>query len=82
MCRLVAREHRAAPGHQHLVDSLEGRVAVAEDDIDRSVGAHGWMHESWDRLRPDEERDLIARATGAIGDALGQAPRGWHSPAA
>ena len=44
------------------------------------VGAHGWMHESWDKLRPDEERELIARTTGTLGDLLGQAPRGWRSP--
>jgi len=44
------------------------------------VGAHGWMHEAWDKLRPDEERELIARTTGAIGEALGRAPRGWRSP--
>jgi peptidoglycan/xylan/chitin deacetylase (PgdA/CDA1 family) len=44
------------------------------------VGAHGWMHEQWDKLAPDEERDLIARATDAIADVLGRPPRGWRSP--
>src|SRR5579884_806811 len=44
------------------------------------VGAHGWMHEQWDKLAPAKERDLIARTTDAIGDVLGRPPRGWRSP--
>jgi peptidoglycan/xylan/chitin deacetylase (PgdA/CDA1 family) len=44
------------------------------------VGAHGWLHEDWGGLAEGEQRDLVRRTTGAIGDALGQAPRGWRSP--
>lgn len=44
------------------------------------VGAHGWMHEQWNRLEPNHERDLIARATAAIADATGTAPHGWRAP--
>lgn len=38
------------------------------------------MHEQWDTLEPDEERELIKRTTDAIGVALGTAPVGWRSP--
>jgi peptidoglycan/xylan/chitin deacetylase (PgdA/CDA1 family) len=44
------------------------------------VGAHGWMHERWNELEPDNERDLIRQATDAIGEATGAAPRGWRAP--
>lgn len=44
------------------------------------VGAHGWLHEEWDGLDLEEERELIKRTTAAIGDAIGRAPVGWRSP--
>src|SRR5207245_1097482 len=44
------------------------------------VGAHGWMHEHWDELPADEERELVARTTGTIGEVLGAPPKGWRSP--
>jgi peptidoglycan/xylan/chitin deacetylase (PgdA/CDA1 family) len=46
------------------------------------VGAHGWLHENWDALAPDDERELVARMTDAIGTALGTAPAGFRAPAA
>lgn len=45
------------------------------------VAAHGWMHERWNELTPDHERELIARATATLGEVLGVPPRGWRSPA-
>lgn len=44
------------------------------------VGCHGWMHEAWNTLGPDQERDLIWRATETVGEVLGHAPAGWRSP--
>lgn len=44
------------------------------------VAAHGWMHEQWNTLDPERERELIGRATAAIGEAVGSAPRGWRAP--
>src|SRR5215472_4581185 len=44
------------------------------------VAAHGWMHEQWSTLPPDTERDLIARTTAALTEAIGRAPRGWRAP--
>lgn len=44
------------------------------------VAAHGWMHERWSELPLDTERDLIARTTGALAEALGHPPRGWRAP--
>jgi peptidoglycan/xylan/chitin deacetylase (PgdA/CDA1 family) len=44
------------------------------------VGGHGWLHEDWGELKKKDQRELIRRTTGSIGDALGRAPRGWRSP--
>lgn len=46
------------------------------------VGAHGWMHERWNELAPEVERDLIRRTTETLGEALGHMPRGWRAPGA
>lgn len=62
-------------GAQHYPTLLREVVAAGHE-----VGAHGWMHEQWDALQEDEERELIARTTLAIGDALGTPPVGWRSP--
>jgi peptidoglycan/xylan/chitin deacetylase (PgdA/CDA1 family) len=55
---------------------LLGEVVAAGHEI----GAHGWMHERWNELEPDHERDLIARTTAVIGEATGTPPRGWRAP--
>jgi peptidoglycan/xylan/chitin deacetylase (PgdA/CDA1 family) len=44
------------------------------------IGSHGWLHESWGTLAPDEERELIHRATETVGEVLGHLPTGWRSP--
>ena len=44
------------------------------------IGAHGWLHEEWHLLQPDDERELINRTTGTLGDVLGAAPIGWRAP--
>jgi peptidoglycan-N-acetylglucosamine deacetylase len=44
------------------------------------IAAHGWMHETWNTLEPERERDLIARTTATIADVTGTAPRGWRAP--
>jgi peptidoglycan/xylan/chitin deacetylase (PgdA/CDA1 family) len=44
------------------------------------LGMHGWLHEDWGTLPPDTERELAARATGALLRAAGVAPRGFRAP--
>lgn len=44
------------------------------------LGMHGWLHERWSELPPDEERRLAAQATAALSDAAGAAPRGFRAP--
>jgi len=44
------------------------------------LGMHGWLHESWSSLSPDDERTLAARATEALTAAAGVAPRGFRAP--
>ncbi|HEY3080724.1 MAG TPA: polysaccharide deacetylase family protein [Chloroflexota bacterium] len=55
---------------------LAGEIAARGHEI----GAHGWMHETWDKLSPDRERDLVSRTTETLGEVLGRAPTGWRSP--
>jgi peptidoglycan/xylan/chitin deacetylase (PgdA/CDA1 family) len=45
------------------------------------LGMHGWAHEPWSELAADEERELAARATGALQRAAGIAPAGFRAPA-
>jgi len=44
------------------------------------VGMHGWAHEQWDALDASEEEKLARRATEALADAAGEAPRGFRAP--
>jgi peptidoglycan/xylan/chitin deacetylase (PgdA/CDA1 family) len=44
------------------------------------LGMHGWMHENWGSLPADEERALARRATEALTQAAGVAPRGFRAP--
>ena len=44
------------------------------------LGMHGWAHEQWDRLAPDEEQRLAARATSALEAAGGERPVGFRAP--
>lgn len=57
-------------------------AALAREVAERGheLAAHGWMHESWDKLPRDVERDLIQRATEVVAEATGAAPRGWRAP--
>ncbi len=55
---------------------------LAREVVDRGheVAGHGWMHERWNELERETERDLIERATEAIGEATGKRPTGWRAP--
>jgi peptidoglycan/xylan/chitin deacetylase (PgdA/CDA1 family) len=44
------------------------------------LGMHGWVHERWSTLTPEEEKALAARATDALGKAAGVCPRGFRAP--
>jgi len=44
------------------------------------LGMHGWAHERWDELGDEEEERLARRATEALADAAGVAPRGFRAP--
>jgi peptidoglycan/xylan/chitin deacetylase (PgdA/CDA1 family) len=56
--------------------SLAREIVAAGHEI----GGHGWMHEPWERLGADQERELVRRTTHTLGDVLGHAPIGWRSP--
>jgi Polysaccharide deacetylase len=43
------------------------------------LGHHGWSHEEWAALAPDDERAALARGLNAF-EALGLRPRGFRPP--
>ncbi|CAN5580573.1 polysaccharide deacetylase [soil metagenome] len=55
---------------------------LAREVIDwgHEIAGHGWMHERWNELDRETERELIERTTDAIESATGQRPRGWRAP--
>lgn len=57
-------------------------ASLAREVVDRGheVGSHGWMHETWNELGLDQERELIRRTTETLGEVLGHRPPGWRSP--
>jgi len=44
------------------------------------LGMHGWAHERWSTLPPDDEDMLAARATDALAEATGVRPEGFRAP--
>lgn len=66
---------------------VEGWGAEKYSDLVREItsagheiGAHGWLHEQWNELDFETERELIKRTTATIGDVVGSPPVGWRSP--
>lgn len=66
---------------------IEGRWADDDPAVVASVvheghelGMHGWAHEPWAELDPDDERAIATRATSALADAAGVAPSGFRAP--
>ena len=43
------------------------------------LGHHGWSHETWRELSPEDERDALARGVDAFAQ-LGLRPRGFRPP--
>ena len=60
----------------------EERPEQVADVVKRGheLGMHGWAHEQWDALDPDEEEELARRATEALASAAGSPPLGFRSP--
>jgi peptidoglycan/xylan/chitin deacetylase (PgdA/CDA1 family) len=48
-------------------------------DAGHEVAFHGWQHERWSELSPDEERESFERGVTAL-DALGLRPVGFRPP--
>jgi peptidoglycan/xylan/chitin deacetylase (PgdA/CDA1 family) len=49
------------------------------DAAGHEVAYHGWQHEHWSELSPDEERESLERGVTAL-DALGLRPVGFRPP--
>jgi peptidoglycan/xylan/chitin deacetylase (PgdA/CDA1 family) len=49
-------------------------------DRGHELGMHGWLHEQWSALDPATETELATRATQALHEAAGIAPRGFRAP--
>jgi len=56
--------------------------SAVREIVDRGheLGMHGWAHEQWNALDHATERALAARATAALTEAAGVAPRGFRAP--
>jgi peptidoglycan/xylan/chitin deacetylase (PgdA/CDA1 family) len=76
-------ERRGVPATFFVEGWNAGKYASLAREIaarGHEVGAHGWMHEAWDKLPLERERDLIERTTATLGEVLGRPPAGWRSP--
>jgi len=62
---------------RHGQEHPEGVAAILERG--HELGMHGWAHEQWARLAPEEEKRLAARATSAL-EAAGRRPTGFRAP--
>jgi peptidoglycan/xylan/chitin deacetylase (PgdA/CDA1 family) len=56
-------------------DEAPGYIARGHE-----VGVHGWIHERNSTLDPDEEADLLLRATDLLTSQTGVRPRGIRTP--
>lgn len=65
------------PGHT-LVTFPESTAAIV--DGGHEVACHGWFHEDFATLGPDEERALVERCAAAVERLTGGRPRGWRAP--
>jgi peptidoglycan/xylan/chitin deacetylase (PgdA/CDA1 family) len=57
-------------------------LAAAPAERGHEVSAHGWRWETHARMPEATERAVIARTVGAIADAAGARPVGWHTRSA
>jgi len=60
---------------EHHPDAVAGVVRRGHE-----LGMHGWTHEAWGTLAPDEEAERAARATDALARAAGVRPAGFRAP--
>jgi peptidoglycan/xylan/chitin deacetylase (PgdA/CDA1 family) len=65
------------PGHTLVTfpDSIEAILAGGHE-----LACHGWYHEDFSELPPDEQRTILARSMEAVGRASGVAPGGHRAP--
>lgn len=66
------------PGH--TIESFPKECArVAKDG--HEIAHHGYCHENFRRLEPDQERAILERGSKLITQLCGHVPRGFRSPA-
>jgi peptidoglycan/xylan/chitin deacetylase (PgdA/CDA1 family) len=65
------------PGHTADTFPATAREIAARG---HELAAHGYAHEDFEPLSPDEARDVIRRAADAIERAAGRRPRGMRFP--
>jgi peptidoglycan/xylan/chitin deacetylase (PgdA/CDA1 family) len=68
----------------HFIEGWNGEhhADLLEDILNRGhrIGMHGWVHEAWSTLGPDEERELAEKATLALEAATGVRPQAFRAP--
>ncbi len=65
------------PGHTLVTfpDSIETILADGHE-----LACHGWYHEDFSELAPDEQRGILERCMAAVRDVSGALPRGHRAP--
>jgi peptidoglycan-N-acetylglucosamine deacetylase len=66
------------PGHTAETYPAAVRLIAAEG---HEIGAHGYLHERLPTLGPEEEEQVLARATAVLTAVAGRRPAGFRSPA-
>jgi len=65
------------PAVSALLHPDEARAYVAEG---HEIGIHGWIHERYMQLRPEDERELSLRSADMLERVSGQRPLGIRTP--
>jgi len=78
---LLARESISAtwfvPGH--TLTTFEDSTAAILDG-GHELACHGWFHEDFAAIEPDEQRKILARSVAAVQAVTGAPPAGFRAP--
>lgn len=66
------------PGHTAQTYPAEVRAIRAAG---HELGAHGYLHERFPALEPEQEEQVLARSVSALVEVTGERPVGFRSPA-
>ncbi|MES2211238.1 MAG: polysaccharide deacetylase [Chloroflexota bacterium] len=65
------------PGH--TIETFPETISAILAD-GHELACHGWFHEDFSEVPPDEQRSILDRCVAAVVEVSGQAPRGHRAP--